>query len=247
MNLDLSDQTALVTGGARGIGRACAEVLAEAGARVIVVDIDGDGAREVAARLPGGLAIECDVGEADDVTRMCREVEGEHGGVQILVNNAGVVIYRRSIGEVSVGDWDRTMDINLRGTFLVCQGLFPGMKARRYGRIINFSSMSARQGALESSIDYAASKGGIIALTRTLAKEAGPYGVTVNAVAPGLIATEPVLKQYAGREKAASETVPLRRLGSPEDVAGAVLFLASDLASYITGMVLDINGGLFIG
>lgn len=247
VTIDLSNQTAVVTGGARGIGRACGRALGEAGARVIVVDVDRAGAEAAAAALPDGVALPCDLSSPADVGAACRRVEEEFGGAQILVNNAGLVVYKRGIASVSVDDWDRTMAVNLRGTFLVCQGLLPGMKAREYGRIVNLSSMSARQGAMDSSIDYAASKGGVVAFTRTLAKEAGPYRITVNALAPGIIGTEPVLREYAGREEELHRMIPLRRLGTPEDVAGAVLFFASDLGSYITGAVLDINGGLFIG
>ena len=121
------------------------------------------------------------------------------------------------------------------------------MKVRGSGSIINFSSMAARQGALESSIDYASSKGGLVALTRTLAREVGPAGVRVNAVAPGMITTDPVLKHVEGREEAVAATIPMRRLGTPEDVANVVLFLASDLSAYVTGVVVDITGGQFIG
>ncbi len=121
------------------------------------------------------------------------------------------------------------------------------MKERRNGRIINFSSMAARVGGIEVGIHYSASKAGLFGLTKTLAKECGPYGVTVNAVAPGFIMSEPVKKQLAGREEDFEATIPLRRLGQPQDEANAVLFLASDLASYITGIVLDINGGLYMG
>jgi len=247
MQIDLSGQTALVTGGARGIGRACAEVLSQAGARVIVLDIDLSRATDVARGLADGVAIGCDLASVNEVAEACERIEEEFGGVQVLVNNAGLVLYRSGIASVSAEEWDRTMAVNLRGMFLVCQGLLPGMKARRYGRIVNLSSMSARQGAMDSSIDYASSKGGVIAFTRTLAKEAGPYGITVNALAPGIIGTEPVLRKYEGEEKRLRGMIPLRRLGTPADVAGAVLFFASELSSYVTGVVLDVNGGLFIG
>jgi len=245
--IDLAGKVALVTGAAAGIGRACARLLAEAGARVLVVDINLPGAEEVAASLPGAVAIRCDMGDPDDIAALCSRVLADYGAPDILVNNAGWVTYRGGIATVSREIWDRMMAINLRGTFLLCQGLIEGMKARGSGSIINFASMAARQGSLESSIDYAASKGGVLALTRTLAREVGPSGVRVNAVAPGTIATAPVAKQMSGREDAVCATIPMRRMGTPEDVARVVLFLASDLSGYVTGAVIDINGGQFIG
>ncbi len=247
MQVDLSNQLALVTGAAGGIGRACATILAAAGAKVLIVDINLPGAQEAAAALPGAVAIRCDLGDPEDIATLCERVLSEFGAPDILVNNAGWVTYRGGIATVSREVWDRMLDINLRGPFLLCQGLIEGMKARGSGSIINFASMAARQGSLESSIDYASSKGGLVALTRTLARELGPSGIRVNAVAPGTITTPPVAKQMAGREDAVCATIPLRRLGTPEDVAKVVLFLASDLSAYVTGAVVDINGGQYIG
>jgi NAD(P)-dependent dehydrogenase (short-subunit alcohol dehydrogenase family) len=247
MQVDLSNQLALVTGAAGGIGRACATILAAAGAKVLIVDINLPGAQEAAAALPGAVAIRCDLGDPEDIAALCERVLSEFGAPDILVNNAGWVTYRGGIATVSREVWDRMLDINLRGPFLLCQGLIEAMKARGSGSIINFASMAARQGSLESSIDYASSKGGLVALTRTLAREVGPSGVRVNAVAPGTITTPPVAKQMAGREDAVCATIPLRRLGTPEDVAKVVLFLASDLSAYVTGVVVDINGGQYIG
>jgi 3-oxoacyl-[acyl-carrier protein] reductase len=139
------------------------------------------------------------------------------------------------------------MNVNLRGPFLLCQALIESMKAQGYGRIINSSSLAARVGGIDVGIHYASAKAGLIGLTKTLAKEGGPFGITVNAIAPGFIATDPVLKQVGDRTETYTSTIPLRRLGQPEDVANAVLFLASHLSSYITGTVLDINGGLYMG
>lgn len=246
MNIDLTGKSALVTGGAAGIGKACAELLAQAGARVAVADINLAGAQQTAAAF-GGLAVYADLANPSDVATMCQKVVSEFGGVDILVNNAGIISYKRGISSLSVEEWDQLMDVNLRGTFLVCRELMEGMKARRSGKIINFSSLAARVGGIEVGLHYSVSKAGLIGLTKTLAKEGGPFGINVNAVAPGFIMTEPVKKQLAGREEEFVAQIPLRRLGEPKDVANAVLFLASPLSDYITGIVLDINGGLYMG
>ena len=247
MRIDLAGKNALITGGARGIGRECARVLSEAGARVAVVDIDLEGAQDTVRTLSQGLALRCDLSDPEEISTMRQKIISEMGGVDILVNCAGIIQYRRGIGAVSLDEWDIVLDVNLRGTFLVCQEFIDSMKERRGGRIINFSSMAARLGGIEVGLHYTASKSGLIGLTRTLAKEAGPFGITVNAVAPGYIATGPVKNQIAGREDQVSASIPLRRIGEPRDVANVVLFLASPLSAYVTGVVLDINGGMFIG
>jgi len=148
---------------------------------------------------------------------------------------------------VPLEEWDRVLDVNLRGTYLVCRALIEDMKERGGGKVINFSSLAARVGGIEVGIHYAASKAGLIGLTRTLAKEGGPHGICVNAVAPGIILTAPVQRQVGGHEDAYTAQIPLRRLGRPGDVAGVVLFLASPLSDYVTGIVLDINGGMYMG
>ena len=247
MIIDLRGKNALVTGGASGIGRECSLVLAEAGAQVAVVDIDRQGAQQTVVAMGGGLAIRCDLGNPRDVTEMGNKINYEMGGIDILVNCAGIISYKAGIGSVPVDEWDRVLDVNLRGTYLVCQVFMEGMKARGGGKIVNFSSLAARVGGIEVGIHYAASKAALIGFTRTLAKEGGPFGINVNAVAPGIIATEPVKRQIAGREEAYTAQIPLGRLGQPRDVAHAVLFLASPLSDYITGVVVDVNGGIHMG
>jgi 3-oxoacyl-[acyl-carrier protein] reductase len=247
MVIDLSDKTALITGGASGIGRECAIVLAEQGARIMVADINLEGAQRTVDTIGQGLAIRCDLSDPEDVASMCRDVVSKVGGVDILVNCAGIIVYRRGIRAVSLEEWDRVLDVNLRGTYLVCREFIEDMKKRRGGKIVNFASLAARVGAIEVGIHYAASKAALIGFTRTLAKEGGPFGINVNAVAPGIIATEPVKRQIGGREDAYIAQIPLKRLGEPRDVANVVLFLVSSLSDYITGAVLDINGGMYMG
>lgn len=246
VTIDLTGKQAVVTGGASGIGRACALALSGAGARVAVVDVNLDGANQTAAQAGGGPVVRCDLSDADDVAAMGERVRRELGQVDILINCAGIIAYRQGIAAVSIAEWDKVLDVNLRGTYLACREFMDSLKERR-GKIVNFASLAARAGAIEAGIHYAASKAGLIGLTRTLAKEGGPYGMTVNAVAPGVITTGPVQQQIGGREAAYEAQIPLRRLGRPEDVANAVLFLVSPLADYITGVVLDINGGQYMG
>jgi 3-oxoacyl-[acyl-carrier protein] reductase len=240
--IDLTGKTALITGGASGIGRACALTLARAGARVAVVDINEKGAQGTVEAIGQGLAIRCDLGDPDDVAAMRERVLAEMGSVDILVNCAGIISYKRGINAVPVDEWDLVLDVNLRGTYLVCRAFMEGMKERGGGKIVTFSSLAARVGGIE-----VASKAALIGFTRTLAKEGGPHGINVNAVAPGIILTEPVKRQLEGREDAYKEQIPLRRLGEPQDVANVILFLASPLSDYITGAVLDINGGIYMG
>lgn len=247
MNIELAGRTALVTGGAGGIGKACAEILSGAGARVVIADINLAGAEAVAGTMAGGVAIHCDLGDPNDVAALCWQIAAEVGAVDILINNAGIIAYRKGIGAVATDDWDRLLDVNLRGPFLLCRELIEPMKKRNYGKIINFSSLAARVGGIDAGLHYSVSKAGLIGLTKSLAKEGGPHNVCVNAVAPGFITTDPVRRQIAGREQDYIAQIPLRRLGTPADVANVVLFLASPLSDYITGLVIDVNGGMYMG
>lgn len=247
MNIDLTGKTALITGGAAGIGRACAITLSDAGAEVIVVDINIAGAEETIQKIGHGIAIRCDLGDPGDIVSLREQVQSLEMGVDILVNCAGILSYTKGIGAVPVQDWDFHMNVNLRGTYLVCQEFIEGMKMRGGGKIVNFSSLAARVGGIEVGIHYASAKSALIGFTRTLAKEGGPYHINVNAVAPGIILTEPVKKQMKGREDQYIPQIPLRRLGQPVDVANVVLFLSSPMSDYITGVTLDINGGMYMG
>ncbi|MGI6368822.1 MAG: SDR family NAD(P)-dependent oxidoreductase [Anaerolineae bacterium] len=248
ISIDLSGRRALVTGAARGLGRACALTLAEAGAQVGVVDLNLQGAEETAQLCAGGMAWACDVADCDAVEALAPQVERQLGDIDILVNNAGIVAYAQGAAGFSLEQWDRVLDVNLRGTVWMCRALLPGLKRRGGGAIVNFSSLAARVGGIEAGLHYAASKAGLIGVTRTLAKECGPYGITVNAIAPGIIGSDTVLGLLSpARQQQLAEQALLRRLGTPQDVANVVLFLVSPLASYITGTVIDINGGMYLG
>ena len=243
MNVDLSGKTALVTGGSKGIGQAIAGTLYGAGARVAVVARDGARA-EAAARTLGERArgYSCDVTDGDRIAGTLEAVERDLGPVDILVNNAGLtkdnLLFR--IGEP---DWDLVLDTNLKGAFLFTKAAARGMIKRRWGRIVNITSVIGLMGN-KGQANYAASKAGLIGFTKSVAKELGSRNVLVNAVAPGYIDTE--LTQVLTEEQRQSlfPLIALGRLGLGADVAGAVLFLASDMASYITGQVLVVDGGM---
>ena len=243
MNIDLSGRTALVTGSTRGIGRAIAETLAGAGARVAVVGRDAGRAGDVAGSIGRDAAgFACDVADVASVTALVESVEKSFGQIDILVNNAGLtrdnILFR-----LKDDDWDAVLDANLRGAFVAIRAASRGMIKRRWGRIINIASVVGITGN-KGQANYAASKAGLIGLTKSVAKELASRNILINAVAPGFIETDMTAAMTAEARATLSEQIPLERLGSPNDVAGAVAFLASDFASYITGQVLVVDGGL---
>ena len=243
MNIDLSGRTALVTGSTRGIGRAIAEALAGAGARVAVVGRDAGRAEEVASAIGRDAAgFACDVTDSASVTALVENVEKAFGQIDILVNNAGLtrdnILFR-----LKDEDWDTVLDANLRGAFVAIRAASRGMMKRRWGRIINIASVVGIIGNKGQS-NYAASKAGLIGLTKSVAKELASRNILINAVAPGFIETDMTAAMTAEARATLSGQIPLERLGSPNDIAAIVAFLASDLASYITGQVLVVDGGL---
>jgi NAD(P)-dependent dehydrogenase (short-subunit alcohol dehydrogenase family) len=247
MNISLADKNILVTGGARGLGEACARALSAAGGRIAIADIDYEGARAAASRLEGARAYRCDFGRPEDISELHQQVRRDMpAGIDILVNNAGMIAYTQEL-KIDLEDWNRLIDVNLTGVYWTCREFAEDMQAKRCGKIINLSSLAARIGGIDVGVHYTVSKAGIIGLTRDLAKKLGLFGINVNAVAPGIMLTGPVKQQIAGREGDYIAKVPLGRLGSPEDAAHAILFLSSHLSDYITGCVLDVNGGMYMG
>ncbi len=243
MRIDLTGKNALVTGSTRGIGRAIAESLAGAGARVAIVGRDKGRADAVASEIGGGAqGFACDVSEGAQVTALVNDVEKAFGGIDILVNNAGLTrdnIMLRLKDE----DWDAVINANLRGAFFTTRAATRGMMKRRWGRIINMASVVGLIGNKGQS-NYAASKAGLIGLTKSVAKEFASRGILANVVAPGFIETDMTAAMTPEARQAMSQQIPLERLGTPEDIANLVTFLASDRASYITGQVLVVDGGL---
>jgi NAD(P)-dependent dehydrogenase (short-subunit alcohol dehydrogenase family) len=243
MDLGLRGKVALVTGGASGIGRAVALSLAREGAAVAVGDIDADAAAVVAEEAGGRcLAVTLDVAQEASCEAAVEQVTRVLGPVDILVNNAGICPFH-TLAEITGDEWDRVLQVNLKGAFTLSQALLPGMMARGWGRIVNVSSMAGKVGGLAAGAHYSASKAGLICLTKSLARTGAGRGVTANAVAPAFIRT-PLFTEEELAQRATQ--IPVGRPGEPEEVADAVAFLASERAGYITGATLDLNGGLLM-
>ncbi len=240
----MTNRIAFVSGASRGIGKACAVALAKAGARVVLAARDRAKLEETAADAPGSFIVEMDLGQPDSIKEAFAKTARDFGAVSILVNNAGVTKDNLAI-RMKKDDWDLVIQTNLTGSFLCCQQVLQGMMRERWGRIINISSVVGESGNA-GQVNYAASKAGLIGLTKSLAQEMATRNITVNAVTPGFIDTDmtSVLSQEV--RDAIVGKIPLKRLGTSADVAAAVRFLASDEASYITGHVLSVNGGMYM-
>jgi 3-oxoacyl-[acyl-carrier protein] reductase len=243
IQIDLTGKNALVTGSTRGIGRAIAETLAKSGARVAIVGRDIEKAREAAAAVGSGAqGFACDVTDTAAVAKLVADVEAAFGSIDILVNNAGIA-RDNLVMRLKDEDWDAVQNSNLRGAFAAIRAASRGMMKRRNGRIINISSIIGIIGN-KGQANYAASKAGLIALTKSVAKELGSRNILVNAVAPGFIETEMTAAMTPEAREGLGKQIALERLGSPQDVAATVAFLASDLSSYVTGQVLVVDGGM---
>ena len=243
MQIDLSGKVALVTGSTRGIGREIAGRLRECGARVAIVGREQAKADSVAAEVGGDArGFACDVSDTAAVAKLVSDVESAFGSLDILVNNAGVT-RDNVVMRLKDEDWDAVLDANLRGPFAAIRAASRGMMKRRWGRIINITSVVGIIGNKGQS-NYASSKAGLIGLTKSIAKELASRNVLVNAVAPGFIETEMTDAMTSEAKNSLTGMIPLERLGKPSDVAAAVAFLASEHASYITGQVIVVDGGM---
>ncbi len=243
--------TAIVTGAARGIGKAIARKLGEEGANLVIADVlEGQAEETVEELTADGLAVEavsCDVTDREDTDRLARRTEKLFGGADILVNNAGVGSHG-SFEEMTTEEWDQVLDVNLNGPFNCCHSVVPGMIERGYGRIVNISSMAGRNISYHGAANYTASKWGLIGFTKHLAWDLGEFGITVNAVCPGSTQTDMTESSTSEEERAeTARKIPLDRWATPEDQAEGVLYFAAESGDYTTGTVLEIDGGKQLG
>ena len=244
--VDFSGQVVFVTGASRGIGRAIALVFARAGSRVALASRSAERlavvAREVEAAGAEALVVPTDVAVEAEVDAAVQRVVNAWGRVDVLVNNAGLIDFG-PLHEIAPAAWDRVIGANLTGAYLCSRAVAPHMQRQKGGRIVNITSVSAQTGGVSGGVHYTASKGGLAAMTKTLARDLAPHGIAVNAISPGQIDADPELLTPEQREKVTA-MIPLGRLGEPEEIAYAAVFLASPLANYITGTTLDVNGGI---
>ena len=251
IHVDLSGKTALVTGGASGIGEAISTALSNSGASVVIhFNTSEQSARELVENFRENgrqaFAVKADLIISGEIERMFDQIQEQiHDTIDILINNAGTIVELGNFEETTLDVWNKTLTLNLTAAMLCSQLAVPGMREKRWGRIINISSISAHTGGDPLGIAYTSSKGGMRAFTMGLAKYLGPDGITVNSIAPGIIYTR-IHETFSSEEKLENlrDMTPLKKIGLPDDVAGAALFLASDSASFITGEKIAVNGGL---
>ena len=245
--INLKSKVALITGGSRGIGAACVKLFAGAGADVAFTYQTNKNAAEKIIKDCSNKskvkAYKCNLSNADEIEKIVKNIISDFGRVDILVNNAGIWKYGPA-DKMSLDDWEETIRVNLTGTFLFVKAVVPLMKKNKFGRIINITSTAGQRGEANYS-HYASSKGGVISFTKSMATELGPYNITTNSVAPGWVYTDMTRDELSDKKylKEIEEDIPLRRVATAEDIAGPVLFLASDLAKHINGEILNVNGG----
>jgi 3-oxoacyl-[acyl-carrier protein] reductase len=244
----LNNKVAVVTGGAQGIGKAIALKLAGVGVNIVIVDMDSDGILQVVKEIETlgvrALGVKCNVTDVHEINALVVKAQEAFSTIDILVNNAGVT-RDNLIMRMDEKDWDLVLSVNLKGPFLMTKAICQIMMKQRYGRIVNVASVVGLMGNAGQT-NYAASKGGLIAFTKSVAKELASRNITCNAIAPGFIETRMTEKLQDKVKENYIKAIPLNRFGNPDDVAGAILFLASDEASYITGQVISVDGGMFM-
>ncbi len=239
----LAGKKALITGGGAGLGLAMARAMAAEGAQVAVWEYNQDLLPALSDEFP--LVSRVDVSRADQVRRAAAELLERWGGLDILVNNAGICL-TGSIDQISEQDWDRVLAVNLKGTFLCSQAFAKVMRRQGAGKIINLGSIAGKVGGIAAGAHYSASKAAVMCFTKSLARELAPHGINVNALAPGVIATDMTKDLSGGDFKGYEAAIPLGRVGSPEELASVAIFLASEESSYLTGEIIDVNGGQFM-
>ncbi|HEY0857771.1 MAG TPA: SDR family NAD(P)-dependent oxidoreductase [Albitalea sp.] len=244
---DLQDRIAVVTGAAGTMGRATAQALQRDGCRLVLIDIDARSLDALAAALGArALPVTCDISDPIAVAGVADSIRREVGDPDILVNNAGILSNNKSL-QTELSEWRRVLGVNLDGAFLLAQQFIPAMKARRWGRIINTCSLAAKTGGLTAGTAYAVSKGALTSLTFSLARELAPHGVTANGISPAYVRTPMITEQLSeDQRQALLRDIPVGRFCEPEEFAHVVRFLASPLAGFITGEIVDLNGGLLM-
>jgi 2-dehydro-3-deoxy-L-rhamnonate dehydrogenase (NAD+) len=239
---DLSGQTAIVTGGAAGIGEAISRRLAAAGARVVIADRDVDSAASAAKSIPGALTVQIDVSDSASVRRAIDETLAKTGRVDVLVNNAGIAGAAAPLIQQTEDEWNRVIAVNMTGVFLCTRAILPHMIERRYGRVINIASIAGKEGN-PNMVAYSSTKAAVIGFTKSVAKEVATENVCINAVAPAVVQTK-ILDQLTPQQVAyMTDKIPMRRTGRPEEIAAVVHFLASPDSSFVTGQCYDASGG----
>ena len=245
----LKSKVSIITGAATGIGRATAIIFGEEGSTVIAADIDFNGVKDTVNMINEqgytALPMNMDLSSINNIKDFVKKVLDKYKRIDILINNAGL-FSTLPILKMTENEWDKVMDINLKGTFFLSKEVLPIMIRQKYGKIVNVSSLAAKRGGVTSGINYAASKAGVLSVTKCLAKYSAPYGINVNAVIPSFCDTPMFRSLPEEKQDSAIKSIPLGRLARPDELGKAILFLASDDASYITGEILDVNGGVLM-